>query len=362
MGNTVILAAAGAGKTERIVKEALAVPGRRVLITTYTNRNAQEITDRLIKECGVVPCHIQVETWFCFLLRDAIKPYQSAITTAFRTRAINFETERSRYVPKASIDKYYFDGASNLYKDAVADLACAINNQTDGKTIRRLEQLFNIILIDEMQDLVGYDLDFIDMMIDSQLDLIMVGDPRQSTYASNDSRKNKQYRGFGLYDWVEQRRKKGTLAVEHMNWSRRCNHSICRFSDALFPDQPPTEARNFTITSHDGIFLVTQECLQEYTVTFKPMVLRWNRTAIVAVYLRAGVSNIGDAKGCTFDHVLIYPTKPMLKYLRTADPRDAGEKERFYVAATRAKHSVAFVIPDAQLNSAIAILWQPNQT
>lgn len=362
MGSTVILAAAGAGKTERIVKEALAESGRRVLITTYTNRNAQEITDRLIKECGVVPCHVQVETWFRFLLRDAIKPYQGALTAAFRTRSINFETDRPRYVPKNSFDRYYFDDASNLYKDRVADLACAINKQANGKTIRRLEQLFNIILIDEMQDLVGYDLDFIDILIASQFDLTMVGDPRQSTYASNDCPKNKQYRGFGLYDWVEQRRKKGVLAVEHMNWSHRCNDRICRFSDALFPEQPATESRNTATTSHDGMFLVKQEFLQDYTDTFKPAVLRWNRKVQVAAYLLAGASNIGDVKGCTFDRVLVYPTKPMLKYLRTADPRDAGERERFYVAATRARYSVAFVISDAHFISPIASHWEPNLT
>jgi ATP-dependent DNA helicase UvrD/PcrA len=120
----------------------------------------------------------------------------------------------------------------------------------------RLEALFDRILVDEMQDLVGYDLDWLDAIIASHIDVLMVGDPRQSTYASNDCPKNKQYRGFGLYAWVEQRRKRGLLCYGHMNWSHRCNEGICRFADALFPEQPRTESRNVTPTSHDGVFLV----------------------------------------------------------------------------------------------------------
>ena len=145
-----------------------------------------------------------------------------------------------------------------------------------------------------------------------------------------------------------------------MNWSHRCNGSICRFADALFPEQPCTEARNTVSTSHDGIFLVKPEHLQEYTNTFKTAVLRWSRRSPVADYLLAGSCNIGDVKGCTFDRVLVYPTQPMLKYLRTEDPRDAGERERLYVAATRARYSVAFVMSGSELESRIAQRWEPS--
>lgn len=55
--------------------------------------------------------------------------------------------------------------------------------------------------------------------------------------------------------------------------------------------------------------------------------------------------NIGVAKGSTFDRVLIFPTHPMLKYLDGGDPSELKAPERLYVAATRARHSVAFVVP-----------------
>jgi DNA helicase-2/ATP-dependent DNA helicase PcrA len=55
--------------------------------------------------------------------------------------------------------------------------------------------------------------------------------------------------------------------------------------------------------------------------------------------------NIGVAKGSTFDRVMIFPTKPMLRYLDDKDETKLKAPERLYVAVTRARFSVAFVVP-----------------
>jgi hypothetical protein len=54
--------------------------------------------------------------------------------------------------------------------------------------------------------------------------------------------------------------------------------------------------------------------------------------------------NIGVSKGSTFDRVLIFPTKPMLKYIKTKDPSALTAPERLYVAVTRTRRSVAFIV------------------
>jgi DNA helicase-2/ATP-dependent DNA helicase PcrA len=54
--------------------------------------------------------------------------------------------------------------------------------------------------------------------------------------------------------------------------------------------------------------------------------------------------NMGEAKGSTFDHVLVFPTKPMRDYLVHRDASRLTTREHLYVAVTRARHSVAFVI------------------
>ena len=53
--------------------------------------------------------------------------------------------------------------------------------------------------------------------------------------------------------------------------------------------------------------------------------------------------NFGASKGKNYDRVLIFPTKPIRTYLDTKDPSKAGDLEKFYVAVTRARYSVAFV-------------------
>jgi len=54
--------------------------------------------------------------------------------------------------------------------------------------------------------------------------------------------------------------------------------------------------------------------------------------------------NIGVSKGRTYDRVLIFPTKPMKIYLKTKDIKKAGDISKLYVAITRARFSVAFVL------------------
>lgn len=48
MSNKLIIAAAGSGKTTHLVEEALKITEGKVLITTYTEANEQEIAKNFI--------------------------------------------------------------------------------------------------------------------------------------------------------------------------------------------------------------------------------------------------------------------------------------------------------------------------
>ena len=358
MSKTIIMASAGSGKTRELIEHALSATGKRVLLTTYTNRNIAQITKRIVLRQGLVPPEIRIETWFTFLLREAIKPYQTAITKPFHIRSINFESDKPRYVSKTNPEQYYLDAGFNVYRDVVSDLACRLDAEPNNSVIKRLEGMFDIVLIDELQDLVGYDLEFIELLIKSNMEFIAVGDPRQFTYATNRSQKNKRYQGFGLYEWVEKH--KGDVQLVYMNWSHRCNQAICDFSDSLFPERPKTESKNDEITGHDGIFLVAKCDLPEYVSEFHPMALRWSRAKKTPRNLQLTTANIGEAKGETFDRIVIFPTNPMLSYLQNPDVENAGELHKFYVGVTRAKYSVAFVVNSRRFSSPVADLWLPE--
>lgn len=357
MSNRIVFAAAGSGKTELIVREALKEPQRRILITTYTNGNAEQIVERICECTGTLPSNVQVLTWFQFLLRDGIKPYQSVIVRPCYVRSINFKAERPKYVKRSDTLRYYFDSSSNVYGDVVADLTCEINARSGGCTVRRLDTIFDAIFIDEFQDLVGYDLDFVDMLFSSPISVTVVGDPRQFTYATNKSNRNSQYRGAGLIKWAKRRQNSGKAILVTLSHSYRCNQAICDFADGLFPNADRTISMNTDVTYHEGIFLVHEDDVQAYVREFHPTLLRWNKSSWGAKASGLVTVNIGAMKGCTFSRILIFPTKPMLKYLQTASLSDAGDREKFYVAVTRARHSVAFVVPSRSFTSWAAVMW-----
>ena len=70
-----IIAAAGSGKTEKIVNLALN-EHRNVLITTYTDNNVEEIKSRFYQKVGVIPKNITILPWYTFMLTHGVKPYQ----------------------------------------------------------------------------------------------------------------------------------------------------------------------------------------------------------------------------------------------------------------------------------------------
>jgi len=70
--------------------------------------------------------------------------------------------------------------------------------------------------------------------------------------------------------------------------------------------------------------------------------------------------NIGLVKGRTFPRVLIIPTAPMLEYLKTGDPEQAGDKSRLYVAVTRAKFSAAFLLSEDIVPESRLPMWDSS--
>jgi len=143
----------------------------------------------------------------------------------------------------------------------------------------------------------------------------MVGDPRQSTYTTNTSQKNKAQKGKKITNWVQDLAKKNLCEIEEKTECYRSNQEICDFADALFPNLPNTVSKNETTTGHDGIFQIKAEDVREYVDTYNPQILRWNKRTNTLGY---PAINIGVAKGRTYDRVLVFPTNLMKKYQKLA--------------------------------------------
>lgn len=345
--NLAVIAAAGSRKTQLIIDEALAAPpSRRVLITTYTRENCDQISRRLHRANGCVPPNVQVLSWFGLLMNQAARPYQSVITGRIDYgRSLNFKPNPNRYASKKQPLGYYFDRNGDFYRNVLADFVVEADKLSAGLVIRRLERLYDAIYVDELQDLAGSDLHFLDLLFASAIQLTLVGDPRQGTYMTNQSNTNKKYRREGVANWLDERVAADVCALEERTESWRCNQQICDWADALYPDMPRTVSRNDARTGHDEVVYLAREDVHPYMEKFQPRVLRWSRTADTQ---GLPAINFGQSKGSTFDRVLIFPTAPIVNYLVSKDLTKLKARAHLYVAVTRARHSVAFVVDRKQ--------------
>ncbi len=339
--NVGILAAAGSRKTQQIIDTALEINGR-VLITTYTNENINQIRRRIEEICGTVPLSIELMGWLSFLITHGAKPYQSSVTERINTLSgLNFDGDHQRFTKKDTGEQYFVDGVGNLYRKHLADFVVTADAATKGAVARRLSRIYDAILVDELQDLAGWDLEVLDMLLGADSNVLLVGDPRQHTYATYRANKNKKYRGMGMAEWLGER--DAVCRRLDRAESFRCHQSICDYADKLYPEMPPTTSVGVKDTGHDGVVTIAESEAHSYFETYRPVVLRPRRDRDT---LGLPAINIGVSKGSTFDRVLIFPTNPMKKFVNTGDlaALKPGARSSLYVAVTRARYSVALVM------------------
>jgi DNA helicase-2/ATP-dependent DNA helicase PcrA len=342
--NTVILASAGSGKTTFLVDQASSEPTKKVAILSYTNNNVNEIKKTFREKHGGTPRNVDIFSWFHFELRECARPYQRFVYPR-RVRTINFPKGRSsKYVKHSNTEKYYFLNGGEIYADKLSQFVIECEEKSGGLMTQRLAEIYDEIYIDEFQDLAGYDLELIEVFLRAGIQMTLVGDPRQCTYTTNNSLKNSQYRGIGILDLVLKWEASNLCAIDTHARSHRCNQQICDFADALWPGMAKTTSLNQITTEHDGMFLVSGRNLHEYVKTFNPAILRYSISTNSYGY---SALNFGNSKGLGFQRVLIFPHGPIKKYLRSGNLNDVkGSVEKFYVAVTRARQSVAFLHDD----------------
>lgn len=340
--NNITIASAGGRKTTLIIEEALKQKDKKILITTYTIENTDQIKSYIISQNGFIPDNITVITWFAFLLKDCVRPYQNYILPTQRVESFDFRTiPAPRIKGGRSNPAWYINKGNYIYKDRVSEFICDCNGRCKGSVIKRLEKIYDQIYIDEMQDLVGWDQNLVELLMESTIAVTLVGDPRQATYSTNNSQKNKGKKGKNMMLWINELKDKNKCIVKEKTECFRSNQVICDFADNLYPDLSKTISKNAKITGHDGVFIIKQTEVLSYIETYNPQILRWSKKTDT---ISLPAINIGASKGLTYERVLIFPTKRMKKYLETSDINDAGDIPKLYVAVTRAKYSVAFVI------------------
>ena len=368
--NKLIISAAGAGKTTFLVNESLKIKDKKVLITTYTEANEQEIRNKFIEINHYIPANVTIQTWFSFLLQHGVRPFQSHLYEE-RVDGLLLVNSQSGvkaqakfgpiYYAETETKNYYFSTSNLIYSDKLSKFVIRCNEKGNGDVINRLTEIYSYLFIDEVQDLAGYDLEFINLLFKSKAKILLVGDPRQVTYLTHNEKRLSQYSNGLLKEFILKECEKDICEIDEttLNKSHRNNKQICSFSSGLYPNLTACESAQEAITEHDGVFLVNESDVDHYLQRFKPVQLRHTvSTEVKTGYL---TRNYGESKGLTFDRVLIYPTAPIKKYLVDGSLIKSVKKKatkgkpakegisnafdipKFYVAVTRARYSVGIV-------------------
>ena len=335
------MCAAGGGKTTRIVGQAVAETPSRALLVTYTRNNEKEIERKFYGYGPAIPPNVEVMTWFSFLLRELARPYRRALHDR-RIDGLQWEEGRSvPYIPESNTAAHYFAGGRFIYSDKISKFICECDRLTGGAVMQRLAMRFDHIFVDEIQDMAGYDLDVLELILKTGIKLTLVGDHRQATLRTNQGKKNSAFAGFNIVKKFQQWEKTGLASLSYERHTHRCHQHIADLGDSFFPGEPTTKSLNTTATGHDGVFIVATANVTTYVATFAPQVLRLDRKTPCQDF---PAINFGESKGLTFDRVLIFPHGLAKKWLSTGSIAHVEKSvTKMYVGATRARHSVAFV-------------------
>ncbi|MBL7851621.1 MAG: UvrD-helicase domain-containing protein [Cyclobacteriaceae bacterium] len=356
MGARVILATAGSGKTRHLVYESIKQTKNRILITTYTQANELEIRKKFIEVNKCIPSNVTVLSWFSFLLKHGVRPFQPLLSekringlllvNSQRESGVKFIDKRGIAIPYSEtkeFERHYFTIHNRkIFSDKLSKFVCRCNAKSSGAVFSRIIRVFPTIYIDEVQDLAGFDLDFIEGLYKNGANIVMVGDPRQATYSTNTTSKNKQFRKSDIVRFFEERAEHISIDDSSLITNYRCTKLICDLSNKLFPDYPQAISGNHHVVDHLGVFFLKTDDVEEYLNTFHPVQLRDSvKTKVNAAYQ---VMNFGESKGLSFDRALIYPTSPIIQWLFDHSTDLAPiSRAKFYVALTRARFSVAII-------------------
>ena len=344
LNNIVIMAAAGAGKTHDICKEVIEnakTTNKKILITTYTNKGIESIEKEYKKQNnGVIDKNVVILSWFQFLLRELVKPYQSSILNKINIiNSIDFNHQYGyiNFNPRETSKHYMLN--NNILSNTVSEFAIDSNIKSNNKVMQRLEEIYSHIYIDEIQDLAGEDIEILNLFFNSKIQIQCVGDVKQSTYTTYNAKKNKKITGIHLIDFFKELERKGIITLVFNNKTRRFGREICEFSNSICNDKNNRiESDKIYKEENQGVYLLDKKDFENYFKIYKPTILKFNaKTKIDYDSL-----NFGQCKGMTFDRVAIFPNNKYKEFLKNGTSLDSPCK--YYVSATRARYSIVFVV------------------
>ncbi len=142
----------------------------------------------------------------------------------------------------------------------------------------------------------------------------------------------------------------GLCVTSYANTTRRFNQEICDFINTIHGDadsmvEPDPNNQQEMPVENSGVYMMNVDSLREYCEYYHPIILRYDKKAKVGFQHDCDVFNYGGSKGATYERVVIIPVSTTLPFIeRQVKITSNQTRAKFYVACTRAKHSVVFAM------------------
>lgn len=338
-----IVAGAGTGKSSLLRELALSESRqRRVLYLTFTESNAYEFAESVRGAAGAIPSNVTIMTWYSFLLAHGVRPFPLAtIPERIDSCILSGGAVRQRRGVRQGSHDYYCPRHGEAHAARLSELTLACDRQWNGEVFRRIGDAFPVTLIDEAQDFSGADYDVIKRLMQVVDKMTIVGDPRQATYRTGRERLHSR-RFRNVFDFIEEN-DLCPIDRDSLTVSYRCPEEVITLANALYDGQYPKVTSGRPRTGVKRVFYLKKDEVLDYSATKRCTALTWSRRTVIPD--RISRINMGEAKGMSIPHVIVYPTGDMKRWLRGGKVDWAPETlAKFYVAITRASESIAFVM------------------
>ena len=314
MNNQVVFAAAGHGKTYSLcsqAKTAIDNTNKYVLLISYTNEGVRSLENEYRKQNGgVLDARVIFKSWYSTLLSEFIKPYQCSLKlkekrykqefpVTFPENFVNsiafYDTEAPPKWYNQTHVQYYVNKRGDVVPDRASHLAWLCNEHSSGKV-------------------------------------------------------NKQYRDEKVRAYFLMLKAQGLCVTSYANTTRRFNQEICDFINTIHGDadsmvEPDPSNQQEMPVENSGVYMMNVDSLREYCEYYHPIILRYDKKAKVGFQHDCDVFNYGGSKGATYERVVIIPVSTTLPFIeRQVKITSNQTRAKFYVACTRAKHSVVFAM------------------
>lgn len=349
MAGFVKLAVAGAGKTTWLCNK-FDISKRNIFIS-FTNKNVQNIKNKITQKYGTMPKETFVMTYTKFLYYWIIKPNETLLRVnknriSSKGMTINAPVEFDRKQPhngyvKDCFVEHYVDVNRLYFINRMSKLFFKQSAKVKKQIRHYIGRFIDCIYVDEFQDFTNFDYKLLlELVKGTSYNIIMVGDFYQSLVSNtnfNGNNANSPYANINYKDFIKQLESQNIdVDIKTLRKSYRCPSDTCDFvrKKLQIPIFSARNDKDVTVKKIDDVNFAHQIIMDSSIVK-----LIYNSKVSMSSQI-VNVDKWGYSKGSTYDSVCVILTKSTQSLISKNGPNFLNKHKTvntLYVALTRSR-------------------------